>query len=98
MTKEETYDQIVAPLLGQAAKACQEHGFSMIARVEWEPGESGITRIGDPKISVGQAMTWYAAHAHGNVDSMLLALIRNFNCSQSMFLYSHNQIGEDQPK
>ena len=56
MATEQQYDEIVAPLLAEAAKKAHELGMSLIARVEWEPGESGITQIGDLS-SIGQFMT-----------------------------------------
>lgn len=91
MTKEEEYDQLVAPLLNEAAKKAQELGFSLICRCEWEPGESGLTRVGDPKISVGQAMAWWAAHVHGNFDALGMQMIREYDVSRSIFLHSYNK-------
>lgn len=91
MTREEQYDEIVAPLLSEAARKAGELGMSLIARVEWEPGEAGITRIGDPKSSVAQFMTWQAAHSKGNIDGMLLNLIREYDVSASIFLHDHNK-------
>jgi hypothetical protein len=66
--------------------------MSLIARVEWGPGEAGITRIGDPKSSCAQFMTWQAAHSKGNVDAMLLGVVREYDVSASLFLHRHNQV------
>lgn len=90
MATEQEYDEIIAPLLLDVAKKAKELGMSLIARVEWEPGESGITQIGDLS-SIGQLLTHAAAHSHGNVDTLCLHLIKNCDVSHSMFLYSHNR-------
>ncbi len=92
LTPEQQYDEIVAPLLNEAAKKAGELGFSLVARCEWEPGEAGLTRVGDPKSSVGQAMAWWAAHARGNFDSLGLAMLKEYDCSASIFLNKYNHI------
>src|SRR5690554_1481194 len=55
MGTEQEYDEIIAPMLLEVARKVSELGMSLIARVEWEPGESGITQIGDLN-SIGQFM------------------------------------------
>lgn len=90
MATEQEYDDIIAPMLAEVARKAHELGMSLIARVEWEPGESGITQIGDLS-SIGQYMTQMAAHSHGNIDKMLLTLIKNRDVSQSMFLHMYNK-------
>jgi hypothetical protein len=91
MATEQEYDEIIAPMLAEVARKVSELGMNLIARVEWEPGESGITQIGDLS-SIGQFMTHAAAHSHGNIDKMCLHLIKHRNVDQSMFLHSHNQV------
>lgn len=91
MATEAEYDDIIAPMLLDVAKKAKELGMSLIARVEWEPGESGITQIGDLS-SIGQLLTHAAAHSHGNIDALCTHLIKNCNVEQSMFLHSHNKI------
>ena len=88
MSTEQEYDDIIAPMLADVAKKCAELGMSLIARVEWEPGESGITQIGT-MTSAGQSLTQIAAHSHGNVDSMCLHLIKTRDVSASIFLHSY---------
>lgn len=89
MATEQEYDEIIAPMLADIAKKADELGMSLLARVEWQPGESGITQIG-PMDSIGQKMTQYAAHSHGNIDKMLLSLVRSgVDCSQSLFLHRY---------
>jgi hypothetical protein len=88
MATEKEYDDIIAPLLAEVATKAAELGMSLIARVEWEPGESGITQIG-PMNAIGQKMTQYAAHSHGNIDKMILSLQRaGVDFSQSIYLHT----------
>jgi hypothetical protein len=90
MTTEKQYDEVIAPMLQAVANRCAELGMDLIARVEWEPGESGITQINiGPKSGVGQKMTQLAAHAHGNVDLFCIEMIKRFDVSQSIFLARH---------
>jgi hypothetical protein len=85
MTEQE-YDELIAPKLAEIANTIKELGGSMVCRVEWEPGESGITQIG-PMTSAGQWMTQYAAHSHGNFDAMAMNILRaGFDVSQSIVL------------
>jgi hypothetical protein len=91
MATEQEYDDIIAPMLAEVAKKADALGMSLIARVEWEPGESGITQIGSFD-SIGQKITRFAAHCHGNIDAMLLGLLRSgVNCSASIFLHSYQK-------
>lgn len=91
MASEQQYDDIIAPMLADVALKAKELGMSFVARVEWEPGESGITQIG-PMDSIGQRITSYAARCNGNIDAMLLGLLKSgVDCSASMFLASYNK-------
>lgn len=90
MATEQEYDDIIAPMLAAVAEKAKELGMNMIARVEWEPGESGITQTGDMAKSFGQIMTRTAALSHGNIDKMLLHLTKNYDVSQSIFLHTYN--------
>jgi hypothetical protein len=91
MSTEKEYDEIIAPMLLAVAEKCKELGMTLVARCEWEPGESGITQIGDMTTSAAQMMTQTAAHSHGNVDKMLMHLIQTVDVSQSVFLHSHQK-------
>ncbi len=82
MTKEETYDAEIAPDLMRLAKRCQELGFCMAASVEWEPGETGRTEAHPPwgvdgLPSAKQRLVHYAARCNGNIDSFLMAVMRD---------------------
>ncbi len=71
----EGYDEIIAPMLAEVADRCKELGMSITARVEWEPGEAGITSIGvGPESGIAQRLAWYAAMSRGNLDSMIIGM------------------------
>lgn len=82
MTPEETYDTEIAPVLMAIANRCKELGWSMVASVEWQVGETGRTETHpawnvDGLPSAKQKLVHYAARCHGNIDAMLMACIRD---------------------
>lgn len=90
MATEQQYDEEIAPLLKAVADRCSELGMDLVARVEWEPGEAGITQINiGPKSSMGQKMTQLAAHSHGNVDAFCIEMLKRYDVSASLFLSRH---------
>jgi len=91
MATEQEYDDIIAPMLADVARRAEELGMSILARVEWEPGETGITQAGS-MASVGQNMAYYAIHSHGNIDKMILSMQRaGIDFSQSIYLHTFNK-------
>lgn len=86
MSTEQQYDEIIAPLLAHVALECQRLGMVMVARVEWEPGECGVTQIGNNGWSGGQKLAWMAAHSRGNIDALCMRLLREPGADQSVFL------------
>ena len=87
MATEKEYDEIIAPMLADIALKCQEMGMSIVARVEWEKGKGGTTAIGNgPDASVAQRLTYIAAVANGNIDTICLSAMKHFDCSQSLVL------------
>ena len=92
MTEKE-YDEIIAPMLADVAKKCGELGGSIIARVEWDVGCAGVTRLGtDEKSGIAQRMTDYAALSRGNLDSMIMAMRRDgIDMSRTIFGRLHDQ-------
>lgn len=86
MSKEEEYDQIVAPLILKVAQICKELGMTMIARIEWAPGECGITQSGDWHWSASQILACYAAHVDGNFDLLAKEILREIGVGNSMIL------------
>lgn len=83
-TPEEIYDAEIAPALLKAAQRCQELGFPIIVSVEWERAEASRGRTefcpaldGDKRPSAAQLLVHYAARCNGNIDSMLMAVLRD---------------------
>lgn len=87
---EATYDAEIAPALLKVVERCKELGFHLVAHVEWYPGETGITQFVPEGASVQMRMTQLAAHAHGNFDSLGMAMLNTFDCSASIFLHRFN--------
>lgn len=77
MATEQEYDKQIAPLLKDVAEKCDKLGMTMIARIEWQKGEAGITQIGRDKMGMEQLLTTYAAHARGNFDLLTMTLKKN---------------------
>jgi hypothetical protein len=82
MTNEEIYDTEIAPALLKVSERCKELGFPMIANVEYEHGETGRTEFcpatnGDERPSAKQLLVHYAARCNGNIDSFLMAVIKD---------------------
>lgn len=83
---EKQYDEIIAPMLKEVALKCEELGMAMVSRVEWKPGEAGITQIGDNNWSASQKLAHRACLARGNVDSLCMSLLKEPGADSSMFL------------
>jgi hypothetical protein len=86
MTEAE-YDEHIAPALMDIANKVAALGGSLIARVEWERDEAGITSIGVTEASgISQKLTAIAAHTQGNIDALCMSALKNFDCSNSIVL------------
>jgi hypothetical protein len=96
MTNEEIYDAEIAPALLKISQRCQELGFAMVASVEWEVGENGRTEFcpktdgSTPRPSAKQLLVHYAARCHGNIDAMLMAVMRDAEKYGHTSAYLHN--------
>lgn len=88
MTNEEKYDAIVSPILRAAVEKCKELGFSMVARVEFEGEDAAVVRTPENK-SAGQRLAHYAALSYGDIDSLCLAILREGDGHNSIFLARH---------
>jgi len=84
---EKIYDEEISPVLAQIGRRCRELGFSFVARVEWEPGDSGNTGFLAPNASIKQKLADWAARADGNVDALLLAVERHARKSGHSSVY-----------
>lgn len=74
MSKEEYYEEHIAPKLSVLAKECEDNGLSFLAICEWESGEYGSTRNFQPGSSFAIRMIDTAVEAQGNVDSFMMAI------------------------
>lgn len=75
--REAFYDAEIAPALLALGKKCQDNGLSIVAEVEWLPGEGGTTATLQSGSGVGIRLVHLAAKARGNVDALILALMRH---------------------
>lgn len=65
---EDFYDAEIAPKLAGIAKLCEEHGMSLVAKVEFEPGKHGTTVERREGASYPMLLAEWAAMCNGNVD------------------------------
>lgn len=80
MTSEEReafYDAEIAPALLALGERCHANGLSLLAVVEWEPGEHGRTLFQSPPSGLGIRFADAAAQANGNVDRLIIGLINH---------------------
>lgn len=93
MATEQEYDDIIAPMLADVANRCKELGMNMVARVEWEPDEIGITQIGiGDDAGFGQKMAQLACHSRGNLDLFLIECRKRFDLYQTVYGSLVNQL------
>lgn len=71
--REAFYDAEIAPALMGLARKCEDFGFSIVAKVEWQPGETGTTASIRGDAGFGLRLTHWAAASNGNVDSLIIA-------------------------
>jgi hypothetical protein len=84
MTEQE-YDEVIAPMIADIARKVKDMGGSMVARVEWDRDEVGITCIGiTEKSGAGQQLTRFAALSRGNFDALYIAAARHLDMSQTV--------------
>jgi hypothetical protein len=74
--REKFYDAEVAPVLRELADKCRHHGVSLLAVVEWAPGEFGRTLSLNPPSGHGIRWADAAARANGNADALILGLMK----------------------
>lgn len=73
---EAFYDELIAPALSDLAQQCEKRGLGFFAVVEWEPGEWGRTITLPAQSGLGIRLANAAAQANGNVDSLILAIMK----------------------
>lgn len=73
---EQIYDEQIAPLLLKASKICEANGMSMLAEVEYEPGELGRTTSIQPDACLSLKLACVAAACKNNVDNLIFWIMR----------------------
>jgi len=81
-TKEEIYDEQIAPVLLEAGKIAKEHGIDLLACVdisdEDDPYAMAETRCIDmAKANAAMRLVQFAIRAKGNVDSLMIGLVKD---------------------
>lgn len=76
---EKYYDEVIAPALKEIAEKCLSNGMSMVAVVEYEPGERGRTRVMQTDAGLEMTMINHCAKTAPNVDGYVLGLVRYAN-------------------
>lgn len=92
MATEQEYDELIAPLLKEVGEKCKALGMAFVAKVEWKPGETGLTQLSfNAENSIDFNMTYLAANSYGNIDQFLFEMVIRFDCSNSLFLNSYQK-------
>ena len=74
---EQFYDTEIAPRLLVIAEMCKERGFALVAHVQWELDGSGRTEQTPHGKWPDTRIVQYAARCHGNIDELIMALLRD---------------------
>jgi hypothetical protein len=74
---EAWYDAEIAPALAELARRCHERGMSLIAVVEYAPGERGGTYFMHKDAGLEMEMIRLCAYTAPNVDSYAINLRRH---------------------
>lgn len=93
MTQEEReafYDREIAPALKALGEKCQEVDFSMVAMVEWFPGETGRTMTVREGSSIVLKLVFWAAQALGNADLLIGQMIKGGKEHGHNSIYLHH--------
>jgi len=82
LTKEQIYDEQIAPILLEAGKIAKEHGIDFLACVdiasEDQPYGTAETRFIDMgKAHAAMRLVEFAILAKGNVDSLMIGLAKD---------------------
>ena len=73
---ERFYDEEIAPALKAIADKCTERGMSMVAVVEYAPGERGRTRVLRAESGLAMVMLEHCAKMGENLDGYVMGLAR----------------------
>lgn len=78
---EKYYDDVVAPMLLQLVKDCEERGMNIVATVEYDPGAFGTSVTPNAGESDALYMAYLAARSHGNFDSLAFNWLKHIRAS-----------------
>lgn len=73
---EAFYDREIAPTLMELAKKCEAEGLSLVAMVEFEPGDTGSTYTVREHAGASLQLARMAMQAGGNADELIGAMLR----------------------
>lgn len=79
--REEFYDAEIAPALASLAARCHENGMAFVALVDWSPEDVGATVQLVERSSPQARWARYAALCRGNVDTLIMALMKEAGTS-----------------
>ena len=68
------YDEEIAPRLAEVAKLCQDRKMSIVADVEYEPGETGHTRVVQENPGAKLFISYAASRCAGNIDRFIMSV------------------------
>ena len=91
-TKEEIYDEQIAPILVELAALCREHQIPFMAIAGFEDGNGTTLALpGGNALNLSREilLVYLAMQAQGDIDTILIALIRNGLADQSIFLQEY---------
>lgn len=80
MTEQEKfYDEEIAPALRAIMEKCNAKGMSLVAMVEYKPGEFATSRLMQPETSLPMVMLSHCAKMGLNIDGYIIGLLRYCN-------------------
>lgn len=99
--QEEYYDTSIAPLLKEAAVRATGAGIPLLCVAEWNPYHVGETWSGFPTnaTSLEFAFVALAQKAHGNLDSLVIGILRycrERGVSTAASIVAHRMLGTPQ--
>lgn len=85
-SKEQVYDDVIAPKLREIAAVCRQYDIGFVSEVEWNKGKAGRTVYLPADASWAVRMVEACMRCNGNVDQFILA------CVQYARIHGHNSV------
>jgi hypothetical protein len=70
------YDEEIAPRLRELGKMCEEREMSLVADVEFSPGNTASTRYMQADAGFKMQLSYMASKAAGNDDALVLGIYK----------------------